>query len=204
VWWTWLYIDTIYKNFSMPEIPPQRDLRWKYQQLEDQQPWILRQKLYKIDPQEAQKHHPNSTRYIIRALEIFDYTKKKKSELIQQLPVRHPLLMIGLRREKEDTNRRINNRIDHMIAQWLKQEVEQLINQGFHRTTQSLQTIGYKETIDYIDGIITKNERTERIKINTHQFAKRQRTRFKRYIHDANNNPKHNVTYNNFLLSDDQ
>jgi tRNA dimethylallyltransferase len=69
----------------------------------------------KIDPEEAQKHHPHSTRYLIRALEIYHTTGSNKTETFQQQPVKHPLLLLGLRREKEETNKRINARIKEML-----------------------------------------------------------------------------------------
>lgn len=68
---TGLYIDTIYKNFSMPECPPDPILRADLEQKEAEDSGFLYRELSKIDPEEAQKLHPNSTRYLIRALEIY-------------------------------------------------------------------------------------------------------------------------------------
>jgi len=68
-----------------------------------------------IDPEEASKLHPKSTRYIVRALEIFHTTGQKKSDTFIQQEVDQAILMIGLRREKEETNKRINARIKEMI-----------------------------------------------------------------------------------------
>ena len=112
---TGLYIDTIYKNFLMPEVEPDFPLREKWYAEEEAEPGILRQRLHKVDPEEAAKHHPNSTRYIVRALEIFEKTGVMKSDSATEQPVQRPLLMIGLWREKEDTNRRINARIKEML-----------------------------------------------------------------------------------------
>lgn len=75
----------------------------------------MRQQLYAIDPEEANKHHPHSLRFIIRALEIYHTTgKTKTASFIPQTP-QWPLLMVGLRREKDDTNQRINKRIHEMF-----------------------------------------------------------------------------------------
>lgn len=68
---TGLYIDTIYKNFSMPDCPPDLKLRAELEEKEEKDPGFLFRELSKIDPDEAQKLHPNSTRYLIRALEIY-------------------------------------------------------------------------------------------------------------------------------------
>ena len=112
---TGLYIDTIYKNYTMPESAPNYTFRQEMEEKEKAEPGFLYQTLTKIDPDEAQKLHPNSTRYLIRALEIYHTTGKTKTEEFIQQPVKHPLLMLGLRREKEETNRRINARIKEMI-----------------------------------------------------------------------------------------
>jgi len=69
----------------------------------------------KVDPKEAIKIHPKSTRYLVRALEIYKTTGEKKSDTFLQQEVDQPILMIGLRRNKEETNRRINIRIKEML-----------------------------------------------------------------------------------------
>ncbi|HCB51914.1 TPA: hypothetical protein DEP21_05120 [Patescibacteria group bacterium] len=121
-------MDTLYKNFSLPESAPNRELRKKLEEEENAQPGILYKRLQEIDPGEAHKHHPNSLRYIIRALEIYHTTGKTKSEGFFQQPVQRPILMIGLRREKEDANRRINARIKEMFKEGLIQEVQSLLD----------------------------------------------------------------------------
>jgi tRNA dimethylallyltransferase len=112
---TGLYIDTIYKNYTMPESAPDYELRKQLEEKERIEPGFLYTELMKIDPEEAQKLHPNSTRYLIRALEIYYTTGKTKTEEFLQQPVKHPLLMLGIRREKEETNRKINMRIKEMF-----------------------------------------------------------------------------------------
>jgi tRNA dimethylallyltransferase len=77
---TGLYIDTLYKNYSLPESAPNWELRNKLMAEEEANPGILRKKLEAIDPVEAAKHHPNSLRYIVRALEIYETTGQTKSQ----------------------------------------------------------------------------------------------------------------------------
>jgi tRNA dimethylallyltransferase len=69
----------------------------------------------KLDPEEATKLHPKSTRYIVRALEIFYKSGQKKTDTFISQPPQRPLLMLGLRREKEDTNKKINARVREML-----------------------------------------------------------------------------------------
>lgn len=197
---TGLYIDTIYKNFSMPECPPDLDLRAQLEQKEAQEAWFLYRELTKIDPQEAQKLHPNSIRYLIRALEIYYKTWKTKTEGYIQQPVRHPLLMLGLWRDKETTNQLINARIKEMLKSGLIEEVQSLLDQGYLPGMQSLQTIGYKEVVAYLQGEYNFEKMEELLKRNTHHLAKKQRTWFRRYIAEGIQTPKQNVTYKVWTL----
>lgn len=91
---------------------------------EEKTPGILHQELSKIDPEEAAKLHPKSTRYIVRALEIYYNSGKTKTESFFSQPPAWPLLMLGLRREKDDTNKKINARVREMLKIGLIEEVE--------------------------------------------------------------------------------
>lgn len=71
---TGLYIDMLYRNFAMPELPPQRARRDEMLANEDKTPGWLYAELMKADPEEAMKHHAHSHRYLIRALEIWTFT----------------------------------------------------------------------------------------------------------------------------------
>jgi tRNA dimethylallyltransferase len=99
----------------MPDIPPDMKLRDELFAKEEKEPGILHKELMEIDPEEAGKLHPKSTRYIVRALEIFYKSGKKKTDTFISQPPKWPLLMLGLRREKEDTNKKINARIREML-----------------------------------------------------------------------------------------
>ncbi len=200
VWWTWLYIDSIYKNFSMPEVEPDFEYRNKLMEMENQNPWILYKILQEKDPDEAMKINYNSMRFIVRALEVFEKIWKPKSTLVQNSSPKWPLLMLWLRREKEDTNKRINKRVKEMFEQWLVDEVKNIIDMWYSKDLQSMTWIWYKEVINYIDWKCSKDDAFERLKINTRQFWKRQRTWFRRYIADANMSPKDNVTYKLYNL----
>lgn len=195
VWWTWLYIDTIYKNFQMPECPPNYEYRENLQKKEDSEPGYVYKLLTQIDPEEAKKLHQNATRYIIRALEIHHETWKTKTELFLHQPVTHPLLMIWLWREKEETNMRINARIKEMLKSWLIDEVKWLLEKWYSPSLQSMQWIGYKEVIGYIKWNYDYDEMEELLRKNTHYLAKKQRTWFRRYIAEGKQAPRENVEY---------
>jgi len=201
VWWTWLYIDTIYKNFSMPTAEPDINLRNKLYEKEKNNPWILHKELMKIDPEEGNKIHPKCIRYLVRAIEIYYKTWEKKSESFFQQDVNWPILMLGLRRDKEETNKRINARIKQMLVQWLINEVKWLLKKWYDKNLQSMQWIGYKETIEYLEWKYDIDKLEEKIKKATHHLAKKQRTWFRRYIMDGKLNPRKNVSYKIFELN---
>lgn len=195
VGWTGLYIDTIYKNFDMPEIWPDQEFRDEMFTKEEQEPWFLHKELLKIDPKEAQKHHPNSTRYIVRALEIFHKTGKTKTQTFKEQDVEQPILMIGIWREKEETNKLINSRIWEMKNSGLIEEVRWLLNEGYSPTLQSMWGIGYKEVVWYLQWKYDIDEMENLLNKNTQHLAKKQRTWFRRYIFDWEKHPKKDVWY---------
>lgn len=195
VWGTWLYIDMIYKNFSLPNIPPQNALREELYAREAAEPGWLHQELQRLDPDEAYKHHPNSLPYLVRALEICLVTGEKKSDIVREQPVARPLLMYGLWREKEATNRRINKRIVDMIDLGLIDEVRGLLDAGYGADAVAMQGIGYKEIVAYLMGEVSLDKAIEQLKRNTHYLWKKQRTWMRRYLTDARVAPKDRVTY---------
>lgn len=195
VWWTGLYIDTLYKNFTMPDVAPDEVRRAQMMKLEEESPGYLHRRLQIIDSVETMKHHPNSTRYLLRALEICVKTGKTKTELAQQLPVQRPLLMIWLRREKVETNRRINARIKKMVAWGLIEEVQLLLDSWYTMEHTAMNGIWYKEVVRYIQWEYGQDKLIELLKRHTHRYAKRQRSWFRRYIAEGIQTPKKNVQY---------
>lgn len=195
---TGLYIDMVYKNYALPELAPQRDRRAEQLAQEEREPGRLYRELQRLDPAEATKHHPHSTRYLIRALEIVHFTGQTKSALSAEHPVPFPLMLIGLWRNKEDTNLRINARIKQMLTQGLIAEVQGLLDRGYTLQHTALQGIGYKEIVQYLQGDYDLDKAIELLKRNSHRYAKRQRSRFRRYIMDSKVAPKEGVTYKVF------
>ena len=184
----------------MPECPPNYEYREELQKNEDSSSWYVYNMLQQIDPEEARKLHPNATRYIIRALEIYHETWKTKTELFLHQKVKHPLLMLWLWREKEETNMRINARIKEMLNSWLIEEVKWLLDKWYSPSLQSMQWIGYKEVVGYINWEYNYDHMEEYLRKNTHYLAKKQRTWFRRYIAEGIQTPRENVEYEVYYL----
>jgi len=84
----------LYRNFAMPELAPQRERRDDMMTKEQERPGRLYEELFRVDPEEALKNNEQSIRYILRALEIFTFTGKTKTERSGEQPVKRPILML--------------------------------------------------------------------------------------------------------------
>jgi tRNA dimethylallyltransferase len=144
----------------------------------------LSEQLRRVDPIAAERIHPNDLRRLVRALEVFELTGQPISSLQAQWDrdgTRHDCVFIGLRREREDLARRIKERVRRMIAEGLVDEVKSLLAEKEPLSTAARQALGYAEIIKHLEGSYSLADAVEMIKINTRQFAKAQRTWFKRF-----------------------
>ena len=146
----------------------------------------LYDKLMKIDPESGEKIHKNNVKRVIRALEVYDITGRKFSELntdIRKESKKYDRILIGLSMERKTLYERINQRVDEMLSNGLVEEVRTLIESGYDKNLVSMRGIGYKEIIDYIEGNMDLEEASYILKRNTRRFAKRQYTWFLRDKH---------------------
>lgn len=141
----------------------------------------LYDKLMKIDPAAAEKIHKNNVKRVIRALEVYDITGVKFSELntdIRKPSDKYECILVGLSMDRKILYERINERVDKMISEGLIDEVKNLLNKGYQKDLTSMKAIGYKEIIDYLEGSVSLEEAVSILKRNTRRFAKRQYTWF--------------------------
>lgn len=140
------------------------------------------QELTRLDPDSAQRIHPNDEQRIVRALEVYALTGKPISsyQAGTEEPADFTPIFIGLDRERQALYRRIEDRVDEMIAAGLVPEVEALRRRGFSSELNSLQTVGYQEIFSYLNGQLTLPQAIELIKQNSRRYAKRQLTWFRR------------------------
>ena len=144
----------------------------------------LHAELRRIDPEAADRIHPNDLQRIVRALEVFELTGTPISRLQTQwgrLRTRYDSRIIALRREREDQSRRTNARVRRMIEQGLVDEVRSLLSEPRPLSTTARKALGYAEVIEHLEGGLPLVEAVEKIKINTRKFAKAQRTWLKRF-----------------------
>ena len=144
---------------------------------------VLHERLKKIDPVSAEKIHANNVKRVIRALEFYHLTGKpisEHNETEQQKESPYNFAYFVLTDDRANLYKRIDMRVDIMLKNGLVEEVKRLKEMGYHRDMVSMQGLGYKEILDYLDGKCTLEEAIYILKRETRHFAKRQLTWFRR------------------------
>lgn len=182
---TGLYINTVMNNISLSD---EEDTGGKVREalekfLAENGQEALFEKLRNIDPESAEKIHPNNTKRVIRAIEIFENTGKtmsQQNEMSRKSPQIYKTAEFAVEFDREVLYDRINRRVDIMFEEGLVDEVRHCADMGCTRAHTSMQAIGYKEILDYFEGLCTLSEAKDKIKQETRRYAKRQLTWFKR------------------------
>lgn len=178
---TGLYIQSVLYDYQFTESPSNPVFREKmYKLLEEKGEKALHEQLVLIDPVSAKNIHPNNSRRVIRALEVYECTKKPMSEYIndQEKHLLYDVALIGLSMDRDVLYDRINHRVDIMVEQGVLTEAKELFDKGL-RDSQAAKAIGYKEFFDYLDGSCTLDEVILQLKQNSRRYAKRQLTWFR-------------------------
>ena len=174
-----LYVDAVLKGLDdFPEVDPSIRENLKIE-LDEKGIENLQQKLKDLDPVSYQKIDIQNKQRLIRAIEICIGTGKPYSSFLKNKKNQRSFIpiKIGIAAEREVIYDRINQRVDIMMDQGLLEEATKLYP---HKTLNALQTVGYKELFNYLDGDITLDFAVSEIKKNTRRFAKRQGTWFRK------------------------
>lgn len=142
---------------------------------------FLHKRLSRCDPDTASRIHPHDTYRIVRALEVYELTGKtisdhQRTHRFQDRPFR--VLKIGLDLDRDLLYDRINLRVDAMIKAGLIDEVKGLLGQGYAPNLKSMQSIGYRHLVDFIEKRLSWDEALRTLKRDTRRYAKRQLTWF--------------------------
>ena len=143
----------------------------------------LHQKLAQVDPKSAEDIHENNIKRVIRALEFYHQNGSPISahnEEQQERTSPYNLAYFVLNAPRELLYERIDRRVDEMMDKGLVAEVQRLKDMGYHRGMVSMQGLGYKEILTYLDGETSLEEAVRILKRDTRHFAKRQLTWFRR------------------------
>lgn len=179
---TGLYIDSLVNGVRFGELPENPKIRAELEALAEKEGNEAVYKiLLQIDPETAEKYHPNNLRRVIRAIEFYktadvtisEHAKEKKTSPYNSV-------YFCIRWDRAELYERINRRVDLMLEDGLVEETKKLLDMGIDKNATSMQSIGYKELFGCLDGEKSLFEATEEIKRNTRRYAKRQITWFKR------------------------
>ena len=178
---TGFYINSLLYKSQFGNVGANEEIRAKYEQImAEKGNEYLHDILKEKDPQSAVILHPNDTKRIIRALEIFDVTGKKKSEQNDAPIPRFEFVCVSIDYSRAELYERIDKRVEIMFENGLKDEVCSLLENGLDENAQCMQGIGYKEIVEGVNKGQTDKEIKEIIQKNTRNYAKRQITFFKR------------------------
>ncbi len=181
---TGFYIQALLYDIGFTENDEDTALR---QSLEEQAKRDGAQALYErlraVDPESCESIHAHNIKRVIRAIEFYEKTGKKisdhnREQRQNESPYNFAYFVLNDNRER--IYERINDRVDLMMAQGLEAEVRALRESGCHRDMVSMQGLGYKEILSYLEGEISLEEAVYLIKRDTRHFAKRQLTWFRR------------------------
>ncbi|MBQ7049989.1 MAG: tRNA (adenosine(37)-N6)-dimethylallyltransferase MiaA [Firmicutes bacterium] len=153
------------------------------EQLEKRSDEDLYAYLQQVDPASCETIHMNNRKRVIRALEYYEQTGNRMSELNARLKEKeavYDLCFLVLDLDRAVLYERIDRRVDIMLEQGLVDEVRRLRDAGYHREMVSMKGLGYKEILAYLDGEISLEEAVYVLKRDTRHFAKRQLTWMRR------------------------
>jgi len=174
--------STLYLASALDELtfaPTDPDLRQELEQLGEQIGALdMHQRLRELDPTAAEKIPATNRRRVIRALEVIKLSGKTYSASLPEPTYRRPTIQIAIDIPRAELARRIELRVANMWQQGLVDEVRELIKGELSRTARV--AIGYKQVIDYLDGLLTEDQAKAEIIFLTNRYAKKQGTWFRR------------------------
>ena len=169
-----LYVQAVIRGLRIPSAAPDPELRRSLEEKAAGEGYMaLYKELEQVDADAARKIDPRNARRVIRALEVCYITGLPFSQLQRSEP-RFQTFVIGLTTAREDLYRRIDDRVDSMIERGLVQEVQALLERGYSLDLPSLSGLGYKQIGHYLQGEIELDTVVQRIKYETHRFARHQ------------------------------
>lgn len=181
---TGFYIQALLYDIDFTTEDADTGLREQYEKLANEQgAGVLHEMLRRVDPKAAEEIHANNIKRVIRALEFYEKTGTQisahnESERAKSSP--YGFAYFVLTDQREHLYARIDTRVDQMMEAGLLDEVKKLKEMGYTRDMVSMQGLGYKELLAYLDGACTLEEAVYTIKRDTRHFAKRQLTWFRR------------------------
>ena len=176
---TGLYIKALLEDYAFSSVDEDAQLRQRLETMaQEKGNAALHAYLAQLDPVAAERLHMNNTRRVIRAIETALQGEEVPQHGAEEMP--YEALVFGLNMERSLLYDRINRRVDLMLEQGLVEEVRQLLEQGVPAGCQSMQSIGYRQMVWYLQEGMPYQLAVEKLKQATRNFAKRQITWYKK------------------------
>lgn len=181
---TGLYVNSLIYGIDYPEINTDFEYRKKLEERAEREGLEkLYEEAYKIDEEAMKSISHNDKKRILRVLEIFKETGKTKTQVeieSKKNGIKYDYRVFTIDMPRDVLYERINKRVDLMLENGLIEEVKNIYEKYGKELITSIQAIGYKEVIEYLEGRYSKEEMIEKIKMETRRYAKRQITWFKK------------------------
>ncbi len=181
---TGLYIKAVLEDYQFNAVSENTELRRELEQEAERDGALaLHARLAELAPQEAERIHPNNVRRVVRALEAALSGERINQFGADEMP--YDALVVGLTMERSALYDRINRRVDLMLEAGLENEVHGLLERGVSADCQSMQSIGYRQMVWYLECSMPREQAVDKLKQATRNFAKRQMTWYRQmpYIH---------------------
>lgn len=179
---TGLYVESVCYGYQFSESGADEEFRKEqFRYADEYGAEALHRRLAEVDPESAERLHPNDLRRVVRALEVFHVTGIPLSSQLAPQKKESPyrLCLVGLTMDRQMLYNRIEERIDLMLKQGLVEEVAALMEKGFSPGLVAMQGLGYKEIVSYLQGECSYEEAVTLLKRDTRRFAKRQLSWFR-------------------------
>ncbi len=177
---TGLYVNSLVYNLNFTQVEGDEALRKELEEFTNEE---LFERLKEVDPISSETIKLGDKKRIIRAIEIYELTGKPMSEQnkdFREYNDDYNLAMVGLNMDRQKLYERINLRVDLMVKEGLIEEVSSLLTMGYSKDLVSMQGIGYKEIVEYLEGRESLDRALEILKQKSRNYAKRQLTWFRR------------------------
>ncbi len=172
---TGLYVKALLQGYNFSNTEKNLEFRQKWQNIAQKQGnQYVWDKLNELAPDKASSVHPNNIKRVIRYLEIATFGES--DETTYRVLDKHSTLSVGIIADRQEIYNKINQRVDIMIEQGLEDEVKALKQQGLTLEYNCMNTIGYREMLQHLNGEIDREKAVELIKQHTRNYCKRQLT----------------------------
>ncbi len=180
---TGFYLRALRHPMAMGDAPGDEKIRASLQSIAEQTGGrqLLHDELAAVDPKTAKRLHVNDVRRVIRALEVYRLTGvpfSQQPQIQADAPFRYRVATLTM--DRATLYRRIERRVDEMIASGLADEVRSLLRQGVPADAQAMKGLGYKELVPYLRGECSLEQAIDEMKLGTRHYAKRQLTWMRR------------------------